>query len=85
MMAARLNPKHDAKTREKIKTSQLINRLNAFVLGGKDAKTKDTIVMSSQQVTAAVALLRKTLPDLTESSTDHRITGKVIIEMVSTK
>ena len=55
-MAARLSPKHDAKTREKIQTSQLINRLTKFVNG--------EVKMESAQVTAALGLLRKVLPDL---------------------
>ena len=72
-MAARLNPKHDERTREKIKTSQLINRLNAFVLGGKDGKTGEAVEMSSQQVTAALGLLKKTLPDLTAGQMTHDV------------
>ena len=58
-MAARLNPKHDQRSRDKIQTSQLINRLNAFALD-----TTDSIRMSSDQVRAALGLLRKTIPDL---------------------
>lgn len=52
----RLNPKHDERTRAKIQTSQIINRLESFVEGKVD--------MSAPQVTAALGLLRKTLPDL---------------------
>ncbi len=52
----RLNPKHDEKTRAKIQTSQIINRLEQLVKG--------EITMTSQQVRAAEILLRKTLPDL---------------------
>jgi hypothetical protein len=57
-MAARLNPQHDARTRLKIKTSQLVNRLQNFALG------VDGIAMSREQVRAALGLLAKTLPDL---------------------
>ena len=63
-MASRLNPKHDAHTREKIQTSQLVNRLNLFVLSGVDPKTKKPIEMSREQITVALGLLKKTLPDL---------------------
>lgn len=52
----RLNPQHDERTRAKIQTSQIINRLEKLVNG--------EIEMSSQQVRAAEILLRKTLPDL---------------------
>ena len=63
-MARRLNPQHDVRTREKIQTSQLVNRLNSFVLNGVDPKTKKPIEMSREQITVALGLLKKTLPDL---------------------
>ena len=55
-MAARLNPSHDARTREKIQTSQLINRLMAHANGECE--------MAATQVRAAEILLKKILPDL---------------------
>jgi hypothetical protein len=55
-MAARLNPAHDERTRAKIQTSQLINRLFSHANG--------EVEMSSTQVRAAEVLLKKTLPDL---------------------
>jgi hypothetical protein len=63
-MGRRFDLKHDPKTREKIQTSQLVNRLNSFVLNGVDPKTKKPIDMSREQVTVALGLLKKTLPDL---------------------
>lgn len=62
----RLNPAHDERTRAKIKTSQIINRLEKLVNGD--------VEMSSQQVTAALGLLRKTLPDLSAVTLDGRMT-----------
>jgi hypothetical protein len=55
-MAVRKTLSHDTKTREKIQTSQLINRLqdNAF---GK-------VELSSGQLKSIEILLKKTLPDL---------------------
>lgn len=55
-MAARIHLTHDAKTRERIQTSQLINRLqdNAF---GK-------IELTPSQLKAIEILLKKSLPDL---------------------
>lgn len=50
------NPFHDERTRQKIQTSQLINRLNDFANG--------SITLESSQVKAIEILLRKTLPDL---------------------
>lgn len=57
----RLNPKHDERTRAKIQTSQIINRLESFINGKAE--------LSAPQVTAALGLLRKTLPDL--QATEH--------------
>jgi hypothetical protein len=55
-MAARRNPKIDASHRERIATSQLINRLNKIANG---ELTVDPI-----QLRAIEIALRKTLPDL---------------------
>lgn len=55
-MAARLNPKHDAATRDKIKTSQLVNRLNQIAMG--------EVQVDQTQLRAIEIALRKTLPDL---------------------
>lgn len=62
-MATRLSPKHDELTRSKIQTSQLVNRLNKFALD-----QTDSVRMSSDQVRAALGLLRKTIPDLAVTS-----------------
>lgn len=56
----RLNPEHDERTRAKIQTSQIINRLNSFVAG--------QVELTAAQVTAALGLLRKTIPDLTATT-----------------
>lgn len=58
----RLNPQHDERTRAKIQTSQIINRLNSYI--------KSEVSMEPAQVTAALGLLRKTLPDLTATTLD---------------
>lgn len=63
-MAARLSPRHDAATREKIKTSQLINRLNAFALSELDPTSGEPVQMSSAQVKAAETLLDRVLPKM---------------------
>jgi hypothetical protein len=56
-MAARLDPRHDARTRSKIQTSQLVNRLQDHIFGVAE--------ISPTQMKAIEILLRKTLPDLT--------------------
>ena len=55
-MAARKNLSQAAKTREKIQTSQLINRLTDHVL--------NELELSASQIKAIEILLKKTLPDL---------------------
>ncbi len=55
-MAARKNLTQLPRTREKIRASMLINRLQDHVLGKCD--------MTPSQVAAAAKLLRKSLPDL---------------------
>ncbi len=60
-MAARLNPKHDARTRDKIKVSQLINLLQNNAEGKVEL---DSVRQKSIEI-----LLRKALPDL--SSVEH--------------
>ena len=55
-MAARLNPRHQEMVREKIRASQLVNRLEDHAFG--DAE------MSATQVSAALGLLKKCVPDL---------------------
>ena len=57
-MAARLNLKHQADVRTKIQSSQLINVLQEHVFNGRE--------LTKSQVSAAVALLRKTVPDLSQ-------------------
>jgi hypothetical protein len=63
-MAARKHLSHDAKTRERIKTSQLINRLQSYANG--------TVTLESGQVRAIEILLKKTVPDLSAV----QLTGK---------
>lgn len=63
-MAARtLRPRHQDEIREKIKTTQLLNRLTDHALG------KLNKPMDATQVSAALGVVRKALPDLT--ATEH--------------
>jgi hypothetical protein len=56
-MAARtLRPKHTDEIRNKIRASQLVNRLENHVFG--------EVEMNSTQVTAALGLLKKCVPDI---------------------
>ena len=74
-MAARtVKIRHDEETRAKIKTSQLLNRLNGHVFGKVD--------ISQTQMKAIEILLRKTLPDLAavQLSGDPDQPVKMVIE-----
>lgn len=59
---------HDENTRMKIKASQIINRLEKHILAEpeKDADGEMVVkgLMAQSQVTAALGLLKKILPDL---------------------
>ncbi len=73
-MAARSRKiRHDDETRAKIRSSQLINRLEGHVFGQVD--------LSATQVSAALGLLRKTIPDLSMSDNKtelvHRYVARV--------
>ena len=60
-MAARKQLWHPDEVRQKIQASQLINRLMKHI-------NSDTPIMDSSQVTAAVKLLGKVLPDLSATT-----------------
>jgi hypothetical protein len=68
----RLNPEHDDRTRAKIQTSQIVNRLMQHANG--------EINMTSSQVRAAEILLKKTLPDI---SAVHHSGEAAPVQMVS--
>jgi hypothetical protein len=61
----RLNPQQDERTRSAIQTTQIVKRLTKLVNG--------EVEMPPHAVTAALGLLRKTLPDLTSTE----LTGEV--------
>ena len=72
-MAARIRDiKHDERTRAKIQTSQLVNRLTKHALS-------DVEIMTTSQVHAAAVILKKSLPDL--ASSDVNVSGKIIVEL----
>ena len=73
----RLNPEHDERTRAKIQTSQIINRLNSFIKGD--------VEMTNTQVRAAEILLKKSLPDLSAVSIDttsDMLTKETMLEQI---
>ena len=81
-MARRLHLAHDKETREKIRTSQLINRLTNSVLPRKDRKQVLKIDrLDAVQVNAIKVLLSKALPDLQQVQMD--IGGDVSIKVLT--
>jgi hypothetical protein len=73
-MAARFNLKHEQQTRDKIQTSMLVNRLNKFALD-----EENSVRMSSDQVRAALGLLKKTIPDLAVTAHTGPDGGPVLV------
>ncbi len=78
-MAARKNLVWDDRTREKIKSTQLIHRLMRHIKTNPEKETYKKDLMKSTQVTAALGLLRKTLPDLVnvEGTIDSTVSGEI--------
>jgi hypothetical protein len=73
-MAARVNKiRHDDETRARIKAGNIINRLEKLIEG--------KIEMAPHAVTAALGLLRKTLPDLTSVEHSGEITKNYVARM----
>lgn len=72
MARTKRNAMNIAEAREKIRTTQLINRLTNHALGKNN--------MTATQVKATEVLLRKTLPDLTavEGKLEHDVTTHVV-------
>lgn len=74
-MAARKQLWHPDEVRQKIQASQLINRLTAHI-------NSDKPLMDSSQVTAAVKLLGKVLPDLSATTLSGPDGGPVQITRI---
>lgn len=73
-MAARLNARHQESVRQKIRASQLVNVLEDHVLEGKE--------LSKSQVSAALGLLKKCVPDLTSTTIAGDEDNPLIVEKV---
>lgn len=54
----------DEQTRSKIKTTQLIKRLQYHIFNEKDPQSGEVVRLDPSQIKAIEILLRKTLPDL---------------------
>ncbi len=81
-MAARTNrPNHTDSCRDKIKVSQLLNRLQDHVLG-KDDNPEDKPEISATQMKAIEILLRKKLPDLSSVELEATVDGSLTVQIV---
>ena len=58
--------------REAIETTKILKRLQGYILGQEQNGKK--VDMEPGQVTAAIALLKKALPDLTQATIDGNVT-----------
>lgn len=75
-MAARIRKiRHDDETRAKIKAGNIITRLMKFIDG--------EVEMLPHQVTAALGLLKKALPDLTSVEHSGEIEKTYVVRMPS--
>lgn len=72
-MAARTNkPYHEEKTKDLIRASQLLNRLNSFVNG--------EIELSPAQVNAAKIVIGKAIPDLRAIEHSGEIKSTMLVQ-----
>lgn len=75
-MAARKNTRIDQKSRDKIQVSQLVNRLNKHALSDEE-------IMTSSQIRAAEILLKKKLPDLTNTTFEDEDGNNVLPNVIT--
>ena len=86
-MAARLNRNHSESVLKRIKTSQLVNRLQDHALGTlRGPPTEEhpegkLIEMSKAQVSAAVFLIERTLAKA-EAPKNLNLTGGITVQIV---
>jgi len=74
-MAARKTPQLAAKTRERIQTSMLVNRLEDHIL--------NDLELSATQIKAIEILLKKTLPDLKQVEVTGDVDKPIAIKWVN--
>jgi len=79
-MAKRTNkPLHDPRTKERIRASQLLNRLNSFANG--------EVELTQAQVNAAKIVIGKVIPDLKSvevtGNADKPVQSRVLVEFTS--
>lgn len=78
-MAARLNVRHQQSVRDKIKASQLVNRLQDYALAELGEENPG---LTKGQVTAALGLLKKCVPDLVNTQLTGEGDGPLQIALI---
>lgn len=78
-MPARHDKMHSELVKDRIRASMLINRLERFVLGEKDPANGKFESLSPAQVTAALGLLRKSVPDLAAIEHTGEVTQRHVV------
>ena len=76
-----LREEHAEAVREKIQTTQLLKRLQAYALGETVGKTK--VKLSGGELKAIEMLLDKTLPNL--ASVKHEVEAKKVVFLIDTQ
>lgn len=75
-MAARMRKTHQDDVRLKIKTTELINRVQKYALGELDDAD-----VSSNRLNAIKLLLAKTLPDMSSVTIDANVDHSLTVEI----
>lgn len=72
MAGSKHTPKHNAMryqaARDRIQATKIVQRLQWFIFGEEDPANKCPVVMSDAQVRAALGLLKKIVPDLSQGT-----------------
>jgi hypothetical protein len=83
-MAARnrISPQQEERVRAAIRSTCLAKRLQMFALSEVDPQSGKVVEMSQAQVHAAMGLLRKTTPDLSNVEMSGEGGGPLVVEIV---
>jgi hypothetical protein len=72
---------HTQEVRNRIRAAMLVNRLSDFVEGKIEPRTGKPVELSTAQVSAALGLLRKIVPDLAQVEHSGEIKHAFAIEV----
>lgn len=82
----RLNQRQDERCRSAIKTTEILQRMNAFVTRKPwpptDSPDAKPVEMTRDQINAAGILLRKTIPDLASVQHEGADGGPLVVQIL---